>query len=303
MNKKAFVTGGSRGIGRGIIESLAADGFDIFFTYNTDEKSALEAAQTLQQKYHVQCGYMQAALEEPGGARKAFDAAVEFLGGLDLLVNNAGTTIFQNILDLNEQILDALIELDFKTFMLMMHYAAVYMVEHQIKGNIINITSTRGERAYPSDSLYGALKAGLNRASKSIALDLAPYGIRVNCIAPGAICTRSREEMKAVYGENTPYFWDLIAEKVPLERAGTPSDIGAAVCFLASDSANYITGLTLNVDGGLILPGMPETNSSNAWGRETEETRAENQALSQYVLHILNQKKQKTHNASEGGSV
>ena len=143
----------------------------------------------------------------------------------------------------------------------MMREAANYMIASGTKGNIINITSSRGEQSYPEDGLYGGLKAGLNRAICSFALDVSQYGIRINNVAPGAIRIRTREEL--IEGGNVAMadFWDELGNRIALGRSGLPEDIGHAVAFLASDKASYITGTTLRVDGGLILPGMPESPS------------------------------------------
>lgn len=256
MAKKAVVSGASRGIGKGIVYALAKEGYDIAFSYATKQGEAEIVAKDLKDKFGVRCFYYQASLQKNGAAKDFFDRAVEDLGGLDTLVNNAGNTIFQSLQDVTEETMDFLINLDFRTYILMMQYAANYMIRHQVKGNIINITSTRGERAYPGDGIYGGLKAGLNRAIQSFALDVAPYGIRINNVAPGAIRIRSNEECERdnwLVG-----FWDAIGEKIPMGRSGLPEDIGNAVVFLTSEKASYITGITQRVDGGLILPGMPE---------------------------------------------
>lgn len=150
----------------------------------------------------------------------------------------------------------------------MMQEAARYMVKNKVRGSLINITSSRGERAYAGDFLYGGLKAGLNRAIQSIALDLAPYGIRVNNVAPGAVRVRDKQEL---VNQGKIDFWDDLGKKIPLERCGMPEDIGEAVAFLASEKASYITGTTLRIDGGLILPGMPEhvlpEEDFNGWSK------------------------------------
>ena len=159
---------------------------------------------------------------------------MEALGGLDLLVNNAGVTRFENLLDMTPEVFDLLFNLDFKNYILMMQAAARYMVRHKVRGSLVNITSSRGERAYAGDFLYGGLKAGLNRAIQSIALDLAPYGIRVNNVAPGATRVREKEELET---QGQPDFWDDLGRKIPLERCGTPQDMGEAVAFLAPEKA------------------------------------------------------------------
>lgn len=151
------------------------------------------------------------------------EKSVEALGGLDLLVNNAGVTRFENLLDMTPEVFDLLFNLDFKNYILMMQAAARYMVRHKVRGSLVNITSSRGERAYAGDFLYGGLKAGLNRAIQSIALDLAPYGIRVNNVAPGATRVREKEELEV---QGQPDFWDDLGRKIPLERCGTPQDMG-----------------------------------------------------------------------------
>jgi NAD(P)-dependent dehydrogenase (short-subunit alcohol dehydrogenase family) len=112
------------------------------------------------------------------------------------------------------------------------------------------------------------MKAGLNRAIQSFALDLAPYGIRINNVAPGAIRVRSNEEMARAVPNAKINFWDELGPDIPLERSGLPEDIGGAAAFLASDDASYITGVTLRVDGGLILAGMPEIKEADGprWG-------------------------------------
>lgn len=264
-NQKAIVTGASRGIGRGIALSLARAGYDLAISYRTKEEEARKLKETIESEYHSQCHIFQASLEQPGEGKAFFHKAVNALGGLDLLVNNAGITVFENILELSEDAMRKLISLDFINYLCMMQQAAVYMKEHQVKGNIINITSSRAERAYPEDALYGGIKAGINRAAQSIALDLAPYGIRVNCVAPGAICIRSKEELEQQ--TDIPIdFWEKLGGRIPLGRNGTPEDIGEAVVFLASEKSSYITGITLRVDGGLILPGMPECEDDTLIG-------------------------------------
>ena len=258
MNRKAIVTGASRGIGRGIALALAADGYDVAFSYATKKEEAEATAREIREKYGTECWYTQASLEKRGAGKVFFDRAVEQLGGLDTLVNNAGVTRMEPVQDLTEEILDEMISLDFRNYMLMMSYACRYMMDHGIRGSIINITSSRGEQAYPGDGVYGGIKDGLNRAVRSFALDVCSSGIRINNVAPGAIRIRTREQLQAEGRNPNNNFWDQLGPRIPLGRAGTPEDIGQAVAFLASEKASYITGITLRVDGGLILPGMPE---------------------------------------------
>ncbi len=275
-NRKAIVTGGSKGIGSGIVRKLAASGYDVAFSYGRHAEDAVALRDRVTEEFGVQCACFPAALETPGNGKRFFEAAVDFLGGLDLLVNNAGVTILQSILDMPEESIDYLINLDFRNYIVLMQQAILYMAKHGVKGSVINITSSRGQRAYPGDAIYGGLKAGLNRAIESIALDAAPYGIRVNNVAPGAIRIRTKEEIVKELGDKVPVeFWDMLGQRIPLERAGTPDDIAGAVAFLASDEASYITGVTLRVDGGLILPGMPEVqdeaNAKRGWGYSKKE--------------------------------
>ena len=165
---------------------------------------------------------------------------------------------------------DTLVQVDVRNYVFMMKEAVTYMAANQIKGSVVNITSSRAERAYPGDSIYGAVKAGMNRAIKSVALDVAPYGIRVNNIAPGATMRLTAEEMASDRYKESPHVQKIayLSSRIPLSRYGTPADIGNAVVFLASDKASYITGETICIDGGLTLPGMPETKeeSENGWG-------------------------------------
>lgn len=267
-NKKAIITGGSKGIGRGIVEKLASLRYDVVFSYGRHAEDAQALCQQMQNAYGVRCDCFQAALDVPGNGKSFFEQGVETLEGCNLLVNNAGATIMQNILEMTEEKMDYMINLNFRNYLIMMREAANYMAEHGIRGSIVNITSSRGQRAYPGDAVYGGIKAGLNRAIESIALDLAPYGIRVNNIAPGAIRIRTEAEIRKEFGERVPVtFWDELGQRIPLERSGTPVDVANVVAFLASEDASYITGITIRVDGGLILPGMPEVMSEDTAGR------------------------------------
>lgn len=274
--QKAIVTGGSKGIGSGIVRKLAGLGYDVVFSYGRHAEDAQTLCAELQDEYGVRCACFSAALEVPGNGKRFFDEAVAFLGGLDVLVNNAGVTILQSIVEMPEESIDYLINLDFRNYIILMQQAIRYMAKRGTKGSVINITSSRGQRAYPGDAIYGGLKAGLNRAIESIALDAAPYGIRVNNVAPGAIRIRTNEEIVKELGDKVPVdFWDTLGERIPLERVGTPADIANAVAFLASEEASYITGVTLRVDGGLILPGMPEVQNEKfaqrGWGYSKKE--------------------------------
>ena len=280
--KKAIVTGAEIGMGRGICQVLAEEGYDIAFSYypgTQNVESAIETTISLLQNRGAHAWYYPSDLSRSDAPRQFFEKAVESLGGLDLLVNNAGVNIPLPLQDISEDNFDYLISLDLRAYVMMMHYAARYMIDNGIRGNLVNISSSRGERAYANAGIYCGIKACLNHMAEAFALDLAPYGIRVNNVAPGAVRVRTDEELLSMtHGKSTDYFWDkeflenpelvddydfwdLLGPRIPLGRVGTPEDIGRAVAFLASEKASYITGITLRVDGGLILPGMPEDSS------------------------------------------
>ena len=261
MNKKAAITGGSRGIGRGIVRRLAQDGYDISFTYSSQRgKTQAEAlVSEVTEKYQVKCCAHKYALNEKGEAEKFVQEAYRELGGLDLLVCNAGQSLVNSIYEMDEKTIDFLINLDFRSYLMAAREAGKIMGENSIKGNIIFISSCRGIRAFPYDELYGGLKAGLIRSIQTFALDLAPYGIRANCISPGPIRVRTSEEMREEgVCEQEIEDLDNLWKQLPLERMGTPEDIANAVSFIASDQASYITGANLVIDGAASLPGIPE---------------------------------------------
>lgn len=260
INKKAIVTGGSQGIGKGIVIKLASEGYDIVFSYNSKKDEAENLVNELSKKYHYNNFYcLQASFNEKGSSEKFFNDAIELLNGtLDVLVNNAGVTIFESAQELKEKTLDFLLNLNFKNYIMLMSLAIKHMMKTNTKGSIVNITSSRGERAYPGDGVYGGIKAGLNRLIQSFALDAASYGIRVNNVAPGCIKIRTDVEKASKEMGIPKTFWSDLGKRVPLRRIGQPEDIANAVSFLISDNASYITGITIRVDGGLILPGMPE---------------------------------------------
>lgn len=247
FEKRALVTGGSSGIGQGIAIVLAEQGYDVAITYSQRPEGAEATCEKIRALGRRAFMYQQ-EMSEPDAGAAVVKKAVKDLGYLTLMVNNAGRTIHHSALTITPEQMDYLYGLNFRSYILGAGAAARNMVKNGIKGSIIFITSTRGERAYAEDLIYGGLKAGINRACQSMALDLAPYGIRVNCVAPGATITN----------ESRPITGTKFSDAIPLGRMGTPRDDGELVAFLASDKASYITGVTIRCDGGLVLPGMIE---------------------------------------------
>jgi glucose 1-dehydrogenase len=247
-SKAAIVTGASRGIGKGVALKLAEKGYHLVITHLDEAEEAEAVAQEIMNTYQRRCHIIQCDLTKSESATKVVEEAIHIFGQINLLVNNAGVTIFHKITEMPLERIDYMMNLDFRAPMLLIKYIAKHMIDNQIAGSIINIGSSRAERAYPEDSIYGGMKAALVRASESIAIELAPFGIRVNTISPGAIAVR--QDLKE--------FYNKLGKRIPLGRVGTPEDIGNAVIWVCSEEAAYLTGENIRVDGGLILPGMPE---------------------------------------------
>lgn len=256
LQKTALVTGGSSGIGQGIAIVLAEEGYDVAITYGKNPDGA-EKTRAEIEALGRRCFIYQASMHLSDVPERVVKQAITDLGHLDLLVNNAGKSPFKTLLLSTAEDMDYLYGLNYRGYLLASGAAARHMVLNGIKGNIIFITSSRAERAYPYDFLYGGLKAALKRSCESLALELSPFGIRVNCVAPGA--TQIREGSDGTR--------DNFANRIPMGRLGTPRENGQLVAFLASEKATYITGVTVRVDGGLILPGMPEWDSTRESGR------------------------------------
>ncbi|QQO08495.1 SDR family NAD(P)-dependent oxidoreductase [Breznakiella homolactica] len=258
--RKAIVTGGNSGIGREIVYRLAEAGYDLAFSYIGGDEKAEEILKTVGEQYGRRCYMFRADFCDKNTPGDFAAEAVDRLGGIDLMVNNASITDKHGgVLTYSDENMDLVMAANFRAYMVCIRTAARYMVKHGTAGNIINITSTRAVRAHSNDFMYGSMKAAVERASQSIALELAPYGIRVNCIAPGAVAVRTREELESRGLDSETIDARInLGTKIPLGRIGAPGDIADTVLFLASEAASYITGTVIRVDGGLILPGIPE---------------------------------------------
>lgn len=250
----ALVTGGAKGIGRGISHVLAQKGYRIALTYHASSEEMEEMTRELKHIYGAEPFAVESDLTQAGEPQRVIEAVLEHFGRIDLLVNNAGQSTMKPLTELAEDDVSWMVDLDYKAPILLAKHAVRSMIERGIRGNVQFITSSRGERAYPGDSIYGGMKAALIRSCGSLALEWAPHGIRTNCVAPGATVNELDQDART----------EPLGRKIPLGRLGTPSDIGEAVAWLASDQAAYITGINLRIDGGLILPGMPEDTSDEA---------------------------------------
>ena len=242
-NKTALITGATRGIGKGIAEVFAKQGANVAFTYSSSVEAATSLEKELQSLGVKAKGYQSNAANFDAAQQLAKDVLEEF-GSIDILVNNAGITKDNLLLRISEDDFDKVIEINLKS-VFNLTKAVIRPMMKQRKGSIINMSSIVGVKGNAGQTNYAASKAGIIGFTKSVALELGSRNVRCNAIAPGFIET----EMTAALPEATVESW---REAIPLKRGGSPEDIANACVFLASDMSAYITGQTLNVDGGML---------------------------------------------------
>lgn len=243
--KVALVTGASRGIGRAIALTLANYGANVIVNYNGSKERAEEVVKEIQEKTGQKAVAIQANVAETADIEKLFTESIAAFGRIDILVNNAGITKDNLILRMTEEEFDAVIDTNLKGAFLCMKQAAKLMLK-QKSGRIVNIASISGIIGNAGQTNYAAAKAGMIGMTKSLAKELASRGITVNAVAPGAIRTDMTDVLSDKVKEG------MIAQ-IPLSRFGEPEEIAEAVAFLASDKAAYITGQTLQVNGGMDM--------------------------------------------------
>ncbi|HHD2753171.1 TPA: 3-oxoacyl-[acyl-carrier-protein] reductase [Clostridium perfringens] len=243
-DKVAVVTGGTRGIGRAIVLKLADEGANIVINYRSSDKEAEELKAILEEK-GVKVLTVKCDISNFEDSKKLIDKCKEEFGKIDILVNNAGITKDTLIMRMKEEDFDSVIDVNLKgTFNCAKHASAIML--KQKFGKIINMTSVVGITGNAGQSNYAASKAGVIGLTKSLARELGSRGITVNAVAPGFINT----DMTSVLSDKVK---EEAMKNIPLKKLGNPEDIANLVGFLASDSANYITGQVINVDGGMVM--------------------------------------------------
>ena len=240
--KTAVVTGGSRGIGRAICLELARRGAHVVFSYAGNTAAAEKTLEELK-ALGVEARAVQGNVADPAAAKTLIDTAVKELGGIHILVNNAGITRDGLAMAMKEEDFDAVIETNLKGAFLCMKAAIRPMMKARY-GRIVNMSSVVALRGNPGQVNYCASKAGLIGMTKSLAKEMGARGITVNAVAPGYIST----DMTAALPDAAR---QAMLSTIPVGRAGSPEDVAAAVAFLASEEAGYITGQVLSVDGGM----------------------------------------------------
>lgn len=255
MQKVALVTGAGRGIGMGIALKLAEAGYDIGVHYAVSREGAEEVASEIRRKGR-EAITLSADIKEVSEVRAMVDQLVGHFGRIDVLINNAGITKFAHILDTEEEEFDEVLGTDLKGAYFCTQQVARHMVRLGIKGVIVHNSSNHSVGCWPNATVYAAAKAGVNKMTMNMALDLAKYDIRVVAIAPGY----THKQL------NPPEMSDAasaIASRIPLGRFCTPQEVGDAVVYLTSASAGYITGTTLFMDGGALLPVVAQNEYPN----------------------------------------
>ena len=241
--KTAIITGGSRGIGKAIVEVFVKQGANVAFTYS----SSSEAAKIIESELSTSNVKVKSYKSDASNFEEAqllTASVLEEFGSIDILVNNAGITKDNLLMRMSEEDFDRVIQVNLKSVFNMTKAVQRTMLK-QRKGSIINMSSVIGVKGNAGQSNYAASKAGILGFTKSMAIELGSRNIRSNAIAPGFIVTEMTDQL----GEDTikQYF-----EAIPLKRGGTPEEIANTCVFLGSDMSSYITGQVLNVDGGML---------------------------------------------------
>lgn len=237
-----LVTGASKGIGEAIAVEAAREGADVVVNYMGDRAGAEEVLSRVRG-----LGRRGLVFQADVGVKAEVDALVaagiKMLGKIDVLVNNAGIALWKPFLDLDEANWDRTLQTNLKSVFLCSQAVARHLVERKLPGNIVNISSIAAAGALDCLVPYCASKGGMLLATKAMATELAPFGIRVNSVAPGTIDIKRNRETDSHYPDDWVPF-------IPIGRVGVPADVAKPVIFLASDEAAYVTGQTFWVDGG-----------------------------------------------------
>ena len=234
--KKVIITGGSRGIGRACVELFSENDCAVAFIYCSNDDAANDC-------FDVTGAYpIKADLSDPEEAEWAYNKAIDYLGGVDILVNNAGVSSTGLITDVTDDEWMRVMNTNLSSAFFMSREASRDFVRQQ-SGVIVNIGSVWGRCGASCEAAYSASKAGLRGLTLSLAKELGPSGVRVNCVEPGVIDT----DMNAEYDDD-----DIaeLCEQTPLYRIGDPSEVAELVYFLASEKASFITAQIIGVDGG-----------------------------------------------------
>jgi len=244
--KSIAITGGDQGIGRAIAERLANDGADIAICYRSNQSGAQEVVAEI-----AKLGRRGAALQCDVGkiadGQRFIAEAVAQLGKLDVLINNAGLERRADFCDVTEADFDAVLDVNLKGLFFLTQAFVRHRMQAKTGGKVINISSVHEELPFPHFASYCASKGGVKMLTRNLSIELAPLGITINSIAPGAIETPINKNLL-----NDPAKLNALLQNIPLKRLGQPSDVASLASFLASDESSYITGTTFFVDGGLL---------------------------------------------------
>ncbi len=243
--KIALVTGAGKGIGKGLARELAREGADVAITYTASAKGAGEIVAEMQELGR-RAFAVRADLSKYADAVNAIRATAEHFGRIDILVNNSGITDPHPFLEITEETYDQTLDINLKGLFFCAQEAAKAMIRQGNGGRIINISSVHAFHSFPKHAHYAASKGGINSFTSEVSLELAPYGITVNAVAPGMIEVEKYPDLIANYD---PAEW---GPTIPLGRVGYPVDIAKMVVFFASDDADWITGQVIVVDGGML---------------------------------------------------
>jgi NAD(P)-dependent dehydrogenase (short-subunit alcohol dehydrogenase family) len=240
--KVALVTGAKKGIGKAIALKLAQEGADMIINdldvCETDE--IIEVIKVVDRRVMA----IAADITQKGQVARMVKAALDFYRRIDILINTAGIYPNSPLLEIQEEQWDAVIDVNLKGTFLVTQAVAKFAMVKQNYGRIVNITSADGKNPSSGITHYAAAKAGVISLNRSFAIELAPYNIMSNAVAPGWVETEA-----VLKGDR----WREAVKKIPAQRLGRLDEITEAVCFLASDAASYVNGATLNVNGGLIM--------------------------------------------------
>ncbi len=243
--KVAAITGGNQGIGLGIAQRFMEEGAAVSICYLSDKPGSEAVAEKLRAGGGKAIAIQTDVSKPADGQRFISDTAAQF-GRLDILVNNAGVEKRANFWDVTEADYDFVLDVNLKGLYFITQAAVRYLKSANRPGKIINISSVHEELPFPHFSSYCASKGGLKMLTRNLSIELAPLGITINNIAPGAIETPINKNLL-----NDPAKLKALLENIPLRRLGKPEDVASIAAFLASDESSYVTGTTFVVDGGL----------------------------------------------------